>query len=155
MSSKSLCAYGVLFFGTCIIDRLSKYAIVHFGRVYEITSFFSLHPVLNRGISWGFFHNVSHPAIAIFLTICIAAIIAMLMGYTYLRYREGYAVYAEVVVLAGAVSNFLDRILYGGVVDFLQVHIKHSSFPIFNVADIAIVVGIFSMAIINYREHHA
>lgn len=46
------------------------------------------------------------------------------------------------LIIGGALGNLMDRFLYGGVVDFLQFHIKKDSFPAFNVADSAIVIGV-------------
>ncbi len=49
------------------------------------------------------------------------------------------------MVIAGSVSNILDRVVYGGVVDFIHVHINGWSFAVFNIADVAIVVGVCIM----------
>ena len=48
----------------------------------------------------------------------------------------------EALVLSGAVSNFIDRLYYGAVVDFIDCYVAHWHWPTFNVADACIVVGI-------------
>lgn len=59
-------------------------------------------------------------------------------GLIFLIKKYNYNIFL-LVTLAGAVSNFIDRIFRGCVVDFIQI----SSFPIFNLADICITSGIF------------
>jgi signal peptidase II len=61
-------------------------------------------------------------------------------------------VYAEIMVLAGAISNVIDRAFYQGVIDFVHLHIGDWSWPIFNVADVAIVCGILWMIKEQYQE---
>lgn len=55
-------------------------------------------------------------------------------------------------VVGGAIGNLIDRIFYGYVVDFFDVYIFGYDFPIFNVADIAIVLGIMFLLIISIKE---
>ena len=51
------------------------------------------------------------------------------------------------LVLGGALGNLVDRIRYGEVIDFIEVHLGSYQHPTFNIADIAIVVGVGLMAI--------
>jgi signal peptidase II len=46
------------------------------------------------------------------------------------------------LIIGGALGNIMDRFLYGGVVDFLQFHIRKHNWPAFNLADSAIVIGV-------------
>lgn len=65
-------------------------------------------------------------------------------GLIFLIKKYNYNIYL-IIVLAGAVSNFFDRILHGCVIDFIKIY----NFPIFNLADICITLGII-LFIVNY-----
>jgi lipoprotein signal peptidase len=148
-------AYTLLFAAIVLADRASKHLALQLQHAYEVAPFLSFQKAFNKGISWGLLHDVAYPLVEIILKIGIAVIIALLMRYIYLRYRSGYSVYAEIAVLAGAVSNFFDRLQHGAVIDFIHLHVGRHSFPIFNLADVAIVLGTCWMIIAFYREDHA
>lgn len=115
------------------IDRLSKYWAYQCG----------IDVVLNRGISWGI-GNSAALAPFVGITIALLLIIAVLMWYAYQR-RLNYLIVGECMVIAGAISNVIDRFVYGGVVDFIAVHCAGWEFPVFNIADAAIVIGVLIM----------
>ena len=83
-----------------------------------------------------------------FVVVAIFAIAALV--YAYHKYQRPHAVISGALGLAlgGAVGNLVDRIQYGYVVDFFDLHAgtNHTVWPIFNVADSAITVGIFLLA---------
>lgn len=56
------------------------------------------------------------------------------------------------LVLGGAIGNFIDRVLFGAVVDFLDVYIFSYNYPIFNVADMALVTGVIMLIIHVIKE---
>lgn len=51
----------------------------------------------------------------------------------------------EILVFAGAISNLVDRVLYGAVLDFIELYVGRWSWPVFNVADSLIVCGVIGM----------
>ena len=61
------------------------------------------------------------------------------------RDKRGINVLGEVMVIAGSSSNIIDRMVRGGVVDFIEFSYKNWAWPTFNIADAAIVVGVFFM----------
>jgi signal peptidase II len=143
--------YAIWFLAIFLFDRITKHMALGMLKTYVVTPFLSFQLVFNRGISWGMFHS-DRQSFFVALTVCIAAIIAGLAYHTYQRYISGRSVYAECAVLAGALSNVVDRILYKGVIDFVHVHIDTWSWPIFNIADAAIVMGICWMIKEYYKE---
>jgi signal peptidase II len=52
---------------------------------------------------------------------------------------------ACLLILAGGISNFCDRLWYGSVIDFIQLHLSDWYFPVFNVADISITLGAIAL----------
>ena len=59
---------------------------------------------------------------------------------------------AYALVLGGAIGNFVNRIIYGYVIDFIDVKVFNYDYPIFNLADIFIVVGVILLVIYNWRN---
>ncbi|SER63233.1 signal peptidase II [Salipaludibacillus aurantiacus] len=56
------------------------------------------------------------------------------------------------LVLGGAIGNFIDRMLWGAVVDFIDVYIFNYNYPIFNIADSALVAGVIMLMIHVFKE---
>jgi lipoprotein signal peptidase len=106
----------------------------------------------NRGGAWGLLQttseNVRRP---FFLLVSVAAIVFIMTLYRRLQWRQVALKWGLPLVLGGALGNVLDRIRYGHVIDFIDAHvvvkgIEHH-WPTFNIADIAICVGVGLMAI--------
>lgn len=127
-----------LFFG---IDRFSKIFILRSSGNINLTSFLSLDITFNRGIAWGLFHTESTTGF-IAITSLVTLIIGSMLWYAYKQIRVGGLATEEMLILAGAISNLVDRVLYTGVLDFIHLHIGKWSFPIFNLADVFIVCGV-------------
>ena len=106
----------------------------------------------NRGGAWGLLQstseNVRRP---FFLLVSVAAIAFIMTLYRRLLPRQRSLRWGLPLVLGGALGNVLDRIRYGQVIDFIDAHIVYKGidrhWPTFNVADIAICVGVGLMAI--------
>jgi len=67
---------------------------------------------------------------------------AAVCWHAYYNYARGASVIAETLIIAGSVSNLIDRAVYGGVVDFVLLSYGTMSWPVFNIADVAIVMGV-------------
>ena len=104
-----------------------------------ITSFFNLHWVENRGVSLGLFSAGSETGrwALVALTAAIAIFVAVWMW----RERSRDDSVALALILGGALGNVIDRLRFGYVVDFLDLHAFGWHWPAFNVADSAITVG--------------
>lgn len=145
LSVPQLVAYSAIFLIVVIIDRATKiFALNHLQTRVEATPFLSGELVFNQGISWGLFN--SHDGSNFLWVSALVVLVTFVLGYyTYNRLQQGYSMYGEILVLAGAISNMADRILYNGVVDFISVHYNTYQFPYFNIADSCIVLGVFIM----------
>ena len=106
----------------------------------EVTSFFNLVTVWNFGVSFGMFNRGSDEAAWVFAAIA-AAITAVLIAW--LRRAPNLLVTVALgSAIGGAVGNVIDRLRFGAVFDFLDVHAAGWHWPAFNVADAAIAVGV-------------
>lgn len=144
---KNFLGYAILVTIVLLVDRITKiYALEHFITFASITPFLGTELTMNRGISWGLFGH-ENPYIFFVVSCCIVAVLIGLILYTRSQYLQGYSVWPETLVIAGAVSNLFDRFLYHGVVDFIVLSFHTWTWPVFNVADMCIVCGVFGMYI--------
>jgi signal peptidase II len=98
---------------------------------------------LNEGAAFSLFADSASPNAVRWGLIAFSAIaaIAVLIALIRLGSRISLTTVALALVLGGAVGNLHDRIRYGSVVDFIEVHIFGYHWPDFNVADSCIVIG--------------
>lgn len=143
---------GVLFVLAFVIDRVTKYLVLaHCKTPCQINQFLNFNLTLNRGISWGMLN--AHDDTMFFIVSGIIVLITVgLACYTFVRWMNYESIVGEVLVLAGSLSNIIDRILYNGVVDFILLSYDDWSFPIFNIADVCIVFGVGLMAVELYKK---
>jgi signal peptidase II len=127
-----------------VLDRLSKWWLVEVfdleahGRV-EVTSFFDLVLVMNKGISYGLL-QADGLAVQIAIVIIALGICAFLLRWL-LRGASKWQTILIGLVIGGALGNSYDRLVYGGVIDFVSLHAFDFYWYVFNIADIAIVTG--------------
>ncbi|MCL5436584.1 MAG: signal peptidase II [Candidatus Dependentiae bacterium] len=95
---------------------------------------------LNHGISWSLL-NSSNQFVRWLVIFLVAAFVVSFIFYTVRQARRGGSLWGEVLVLSGAIPNLIDRFVYGGVIDFIQLSVCGYAWPVFNVADMAIVAG--------------
>src|SRR6186713_686988 len=138
-------------------DRVSKSVIVanfELGQpVAVIDGVFNITYVQNTGIAFGFFSTLSSPAKVLIL--CLVAGIAAIVVVIYsLRHdpRKSMLQVALALILAGALGNLYDRILYGYVIDFLELHVRGYYWPSFNIADTSISIGVILLAWEMFRN---
>ncbi len=131
------------------VDQLSKLAVLsnlkEVGDIPLIQGIFHLTYVENRGAAFGFFQNQKLFFI-ITTTIVVVAIIYYLMRTKNIMWPLRIGLY---LIIGGAIGNLIDRLRYGFVVDFFHIVDR---WPVFNIADSAIVVGaiLVSYIIIRY-----
>ena len=106
----------------------------------EILPFFNLTMVWNQGISFGFFQS-GNP----WPLIIMASVIAVIFSIWLARSVKWVEVIALSMVIGGAIGNIIDRLHFGAVADFLDLHIGDWHYPAFNVADSCITVGVLML----------
>jgi signal peptidase II len=124
-----------------ILDRISKLlAIRYLTEPLYINKYISLNLAINNGLALGILNSFNYNQYIIYT---ILFMLSFLVVYTYIRYNNRYSIVAEYMILTGSISNLIDRILYNGVVDFIDIHFNNIYIPIFNIADLMIITGIF------------
>lgn len=105
----------------------------------EVTSFFNLVTVLNRGVSFGMFADSAYSPI--FFSIIVALITLIMLIWLY-RNEKPYLAVAISLIIGGALGNLTDRIQNGAVADFLDFHLFGYHWPAFNLADSIVFIGV-------------
>ena len=129
------------------LDQASKALVVAElarGESTEVTSFLDIASSRNSGVAFGFADGVSPAFIGGALILLLG-----LIAYLGARAGSGWAVWLPGgMLIGGAVSNLIDRLARGSVVDFIDF----SFWPTFNLADVAIVVGVGLLVLAPLRE---
>jgi signal peptidase II len=135
-----------------ILDRITKcLALASCVERCTINQILAFEVGYNRGVTWGLLY--SHNSIVFVLVSgMIMAITAGVAWYAYEQYKEGHNFIGETLVVAGSVSNIIDRFWYGGVVDFIEFSYGTWIWPSFNIADMCIVFGIAIMLISHIKK---
>jgi signal peptidase II len=134
----------LLALGVVIADQFTKVLIVGYyrlGDVTYVTSFLDIVRAHNTGAAFSFLHTASGWQRWLFTAIGVAAAIFIVW---LLQRHAGQKLFsfALACIMGGAIGNVIDRLLYGYVIDFIQVHWRTEwYFPAFNVADSAITIG--------------
>lgn len=128
------------------LDQISKIVVTSFLKLNEsitvISKFFYITLCHNEGAAWGILSNHKY-------LIIIATIIAMIIIYHFIYcFKENKRNYiAFGLLIGGLAGNLIDRLMLGYVRDFFDFFIFNYDYPVFNIADIAIVVGVFLLII--------
>jgi len=107
---------------------------------FEILPFYNIVLVWNYGVSFGMFNNQSTENA--FLLVGISLVIAFILLIWMLGSPSKYASLGLALAIGGAFGNIIDRVRFGAVIDYIDIHAMGYHWPAFNVADSAIVVGI-------------
>ena len=120
------------------LDQMTKYLAINYINPYDsikILPFLHLVLVTNKGAAFGMFKHIGS---SFFIAASVIAIIFVI--YLLIRGKEDHLGLS--LILGGAIGNLIDRILYGSVVDFIDLSIGKYHWPAFNIADSALSVGV-------------
>lgn len=136
----------VIILGCIGLDQITK-AIVRAhlkpkGSINIIENFFKFTYVENKGGAWGSFSGKLW--LFIIVTVIALSVMFYLLKDFNLKTNPFYSV-GLCLIISGAIGNFIDRIVFKYVTDFLDFYIFGYDFPVFNVADICIVIGAFML----------
>ena len=128
-------------------DLLTKNLVFNYIDLYDfipILFFLELTHIHNFGVSFGFLSGIVSPWTLIFIGLLVVGFITYLM----FNSKDLLEKWGLFIIISGALSNIIDRIINGYVIDFIYLHISNFYWPAFNFADIYISIGIL-MVIIN------
>ena len=138
-------SYYLLCLALVIFDQLTKQIIVSLftlGESIVINSFVSWTYIQNTGAAFSFLSG-GGGVIKAFLLAVSLFVSAMLMVWIHktpaIRRQR---LFGQFILLSGALGNLLDRAQYGYVIDFIDVHYENYYWPVFNVADSLIFIGV-------------
>lgn len=139
------------------LDQLTKYWIVdrfYYGeRLVVIPGLFDLTHVRNPGGAFSLFADGPFEwRMFFFVGATLLAVVLLVIFLLRLEESEGFTSLALGLVMSGAVGNLIDRLRYGEVVDFLDIHLWGGyTWPTFNIADSAIVLGVGMLLVDVFR----
>lgn len=135
-------------------DQFTKHLIsssMQLGQSQEIIdNFFYFTYAHNTGVAWGML--AGH--LWLFIIVALISAVLMIIFFKRTRKEEILTRFGLVLTFAGMIGNLADRIVLGYVRDFIDVIIFNYNFPIFNIADVAVVIGVALIIIeIVFEEH--
>ncbi len=120
------------------LDQITKYLALYYINPYDFIKIFPfLHLVMvtNKGAAFGMFKSIGS---VFFIAASIGAILFVI--FLLIKGKENYLGLS--LILGGAIGNLIDRLLYGRVVDFIDLSIGQYHWPAFNVADSSLTIGV-------------
>jgi len=141
-----------------IADQLTKLMVLGFLELYEsieITSFFSLTHVHNYGAAFSFLADEDGWQQYFLVSISMIASIAIILWMKKTSINQPYKLIALSLILSGAIGNLIDRAVFGFVIDFINLHYQDFYWPVFNVADMAITLGLILLLLVDFKQDKA
>lgn len=148
-----ICLLGVL----VALDQVTKLYVHTQFKLHEslpvIADIFNITYVRNFGAAFGVMAKLpDNFRTLFFLSIAPIACLIILIILKSVNNRDTKQILALSAIFSGAVGNYIDRIQFGYVIDFLDFGYKSFSWPAFNVADMAIVIGVFYLLYTMLKE---
>ena len=139
-----------------LLDRITKYLILkaEFEKI-KILPILDIVKVWNRGIAFGIF---SKPRTFAILILILITGIVLVFAYIWAKKissrtpEDKISLTALGMLFGGGMGNFADRILFGEVLDFLDLHINSFHWPAFNLADVAITFSLFLLFYKTFKK---
>lgn len=132
--------------GVLFADQVSKLVIASWVprgyRVPLLGDFFAVHHLSNTGAALGF--QASRPVLVVGLA--VTSVLLLMLLFWFLPVGRANRLLATSLAIGGAVGNLVDRIRTRGVIDFIELTIAGRVLPVFNLADLAVMVGALWLA---------
>lgn len=137
----------ITLFGILALDQITKFMVEITMNLKDsieiIKGFFSITYVQNTGAAW----SIMEGQMWFFYIITVVALLVMIYIFKDTKPNQWWLRMAVVLLIAGTLGNFIDRVAFQYVRDFLDFIIFGYDFPVFNVADISLCVGVGMVAL--------
>ena len=140
-----------------IVDQCTKLladAMLAMHQSVELLPFLALRKAYNTGAAFSFLGDASGWQRWFFIILALVVIVILLAWLRRLPPGDTRVRLALVLILGGAAGNVIDRVVYGHVIDFIDVFYGSWHWPTFNVADSAISIGAFLLLLDVFRGSH-
>ena len=147
-NKKRFVVFSLIVLGICLFDQITKKFIIEYfdtnNSIIFLTSFLNFDLIWNDGIAFGLL-GFDNPSSYNLVTFIIGLVI--LIVFYFIIISENHMSYFYSMVAGGALGNFIDRIKFSAVPDFIDFHIGDYHWFVFNIADIFISLGVFCLII--------
>lgn len=133
---------------TVILDQVTKHMVASSMQLYEsiaVVPYFNITYVHNTGAAFSFLSDQGGWQRWFFAALAFVVSVIITVWLARLKKNERMLAVSLSLILGGAIGNLIDRLLYGYVIDFLDVYYQTWHWPAFNVADSAITLGVVLM----------
>lgn len=146
---KKLCIFSLIII---VIDQLIKYLIsnniILNSEIKIIDKFFYITHVHNNGAAFSMFSG----NIIFLIIMTLLALIVIYLFFIKNKKLSNFEILLTSLLIGGIIGNFIDRIIFNYVIDYLEFIIFDYYFPIFNFADICIVLSVIGIVILSVKE---
>ena len=141
-----------LFLSACIfmIDFLSKQFIIkHFSHIipYRITDMLNIVVTYNSGIAFSLLSHFNAKGMLVISGVGMLIVVGLFFWLSRLAAQDKMLAIGISLIIGGALGNLCDRLILGYVIDFIDLHYRQYHWPVFNIADSAITLGVFLLGI--------
>jgi signal peptidase II len=139
-----------------VLDQFSKLwadSALELHRSIELIPSLAIRKVYNSGAAFSFLGDASGWQRWFFIALALLVVSVLIVWLYRLQKNQLRMALALSLVLGGAVGNLIDRVLYGYVIDFIDVYYASWHWPTFNVADSAITVGAALLLLDAFTGH--
>ena len=143
-----------------VVDQVSKYYIIEYFNIYpellindflyEVNKYLNIVIVWNKGFAFGLFQNNIFSVNILYIFLIGSVILVLIIYANKLNQKYYFLIFG--LIIGGALGNLIDRILYGAVVDFIDLHYMNLHWYVFNIADICISIGCILLALAEIRK---
>jgi signal peptidase II len=137
-----------------VVDQITKRVVdsaMQLHQTIELIPYFQLTYMRNQGAAFSFLSGAGGWQRWFFIGLAIVASVFIFIWLRKLDLSRRREAVAWALVLGGALGNLIDRILYGYVIDFLDVYVGDWHWPAFNVADSAITLGVVLLLLDSFK----